>query len=338
MLRGQVPDPAAEGKATHPGRPDDASGRDEPEGLRRRVQVEPGRATLGAGDPRVGVDLDLPHRREIDHEAAVVHAVPGGVGPASPYRPLQPVRPCEIERRRHVVGADATRDHRRPAVDESVEATARGVVPGIAWGQHGAGERAPQLGRALVHSRSCYRARSYTRITTPSPTVLDSFNRIAFLSLVSPYMRSPVPRITGKIIMCTSSTRSASIRSCTSRRLPGTWMIPSSSSRSFATSSTTSPLITEVLFHSGSSIVDETRYLGIELNLSANGPSRFGHAFAKLSYVTRPISSTSLSRVSSSLNWSPSSPRSKSKLHPGYLNSSPPGASMTPSSETNSVT
>src|SRR3954452_5420746 len=43
--------------------------------------------------------------------------------------------------------------------------------------------------------------------------------------------------------------------------------------------------------------------------------------------------------VSSSLNWLPSSPRSYSKVQPGYLKSgSPPGASITPSSDTNSVT
>src|SRR3712207_7513549 len=40
---------------------------------------------------------------------------------------------------------------------------------------------------------------------------------------------------------------------------------------------------------------------GIELNLSANSPSRSGHAPAKLSYVRRPSSSASACMVSSSL-------------------------------------
>ena len=39
--------------------------------------------------------------------------------------------------------------------------------------------------------------------------------------------------------------------------------------------------ITVVLFHSGSVSVDDTTYFGIELNLSANGPSRSGQAAAK---------------------------------------------------------
>ncbi len=36
-----------------------------------------------------------------------------------------------------------------------------------------------------------------------------------------------------------------------------------------------------VLFHAGSVSVEETTYLGIELNFSANSPSRSGQAAAK---------------------------------------------------------
>ena len=50
---------------------------------------------------------------------------------------------------------------------------------------------------------------------------------------------------------------------------------------SFATSSARSPPITVELFHSGSFSVEETTYLGMLLNLSANSPSRDGHASAK---------------------------------------------------------
>ena len=38
--------------------------------------------------------------------------------------------------------------------------------------------------------------------------------------------------------------------------------------------------ITVELFHSGSESVVETTYLGMSLNLSANSPSRWGHASA----------------------------------------------------------
>src|SRR6266536_2393789 len=116
-------------------------------------------------------------------------------------------------------------------------------------------------------------------------------------------------------------------------------MSPSCSCFSFATSSATSPFSTVELFHSGASRVEETTYLGMALNLSANSPSLDGQASAKPSYVTRPSNRATDERASSSLNLSPSSPRLISKLQPPYLKSSaPPGSSMTPSSDTNSVT
>ena len=79
--------------------------------------------------------------------------------------------------------------------------------------------------------------------------------------------------------------------------------------------------------------------MGIELNLSANSPSRDGHASAKPSYVTRPSNCASDATVSSSLNLLPSSPRSNSNAQPLWRKSSaPPGSSTTPSSDMNSVT
>src|SRR5918996_3970715 len=116
-------------------------------------------------------------------------------------------------------------------------------------------------------------------------------------------------------------------------------MSPSCWSLSFGTSALRSVPITVELFHSGSLSVEETTYLGIPLNLSANSPPRPGQASAKPSYVTRPRRSASVAIVSSSLNFSPSSPRLNLKLQPLCSKSSdPPGSSNTPSAETNSVT
>src|SRR5258708_25957702 len=116
-------------------------------------------------------------------------------------------------------------------------------------------------------------------------------------------------------------------------------MSPLDSCLSFETRATTSPLSTVELFHSAFSRVEETTYLGMLLNLSANSFFMDGQAAAKPSYVTRPSSSASLLRVSSSLNLSPSFPRSILKVQPACLKPTPPpGASITPSSETNSVT
>ena len=115
----------------------------------------------------------------------------------------------------------------------------------------------------------------------PSPTIFESASRRAFLSLVSPKRRLPLPRTTGKTISRISSTRSWSTRACTSWALPWTTMSPSASCLSFETYSTASPASTVELFHSASSKVEETTYFGMLLNLSANSPSLDGQAAAK---------------------------------------------------------
>src|SRR3954452_4590364 len=176
-------------------------------------------------------------------------------------------------------------------------------------------------------------------IATPSPTTFESVSRNGFLSSVAPNRRLPSPSATGNTMSRSSSTRSFAMRPCTSCALPWTTMSPSVSSRTFATPDARSPSSTVVLPHDGSRSVADTTYFGIWLNLSANSPSRSGHASAKPSYVLRPSSIAALCIVSSSLNWSPSSPRENSKAQPPCLALSlPPGSSMTPSTDTNSLT
>src|SRR5438132_7006159 len=179
------------------------------------------------------------------------------------------------------------------------------------------------------------------RMATPSPTTFESTRRRGFLPLVSPKRRLPLPSTIGYTINRSSSTRSCSSNVCTSRALPATRMTPSTCSFNLPTSSATSPLSTVELFHSAFSKVDETTYLGMLFIFSAKPTSSAteGQASAKPSYVTRPSSWASASRTSSNLNLSPSSPRLTSKLQPPCSKpSAPPGSSMTPSSDTNSVT
>jgi hypothetical protein len=143
-------DSSAEGQPGDPGRADDTAGRDEPEALGRRVEIEPGRTAIGAGGPRVAVDVDPAHQREIDHQAAVADAVSGGVVPTSAYGDLQRVYPGEVKGPRHVAGIQTAHDHGRPAVNQRVEATARRIEPLISGGEHGSTQRLAQLGHALT--------------------------------------------------------------------------------------------------------------------------------------------------------------------------------------------
>ena len=150
MLRSQVTESAAEAEPDHTGGAVDASGRDEAEGLRRLVEIEPCRAAVGAGDPRLAIHFDPAHQREVDHQPVITDAVAGGIVPPSAHGQGQLVRPCEIESDRDIASAEATRDHRRPAIDERIEAAAYCVVLGVGGADDGASQRPSQLVQALV--------------------------------------------------------------------------------------------------------------------------------------------------------------------------------------------
>jgi hypothetical protein len=147
-------DPPTEGQTRDTGRADDAARRDEPKGLRRRVEIEPGRTPIGVRDPPLTVHLDPAQQRKVDHQTTLTDAVPGRVVPAPTHRHFQIVQPCEIERRRDIAPVEATHDHGRTSIDQSVEAAARQLVTGVARSDHDAGQRPPQPAQIRVHQRS----------------------------------------------------------------------------------------------------------------------------------------------------------------------------------------
>src|SRR4029077_15363339 len=115
------------------GRADHAAGRDQAVLLGGGVEVEPGGAAAGASDASVGIDLDVPHPGQVDDQAIVDRAVPGGVVGSSPHRHLWAVLLAERRGRRPVVGVDAARDRGGLPDDQQVEAKAGLVVLGVAW-------------------------------------------------------------------------------------------------------------------------------------------------------------------------------------------------------------
>ncbi len=140
VLGRQVADPAAEREARDPGRADDAARSDEAEGLRGGVEVEPRRTTLGPGDACAGVHLHRPHLRQVDHEPAVEDAMAGRVVSAAAHGHLEILLAGEPEAGCDVLGAEATGDDRRPAVDERIEPAAGRVVAVVTGDDHGPGE------------------------------------------------------------------------------------------------------------------------------------------------------------------------------------------------------
>jgi hypothetical protein len=140
VLGGQVADASAKRQPADTGRPDHAARSDEPERLRRSVDVEPSRPALGAGDPRLGLDLDAAHAGEVDDQAVVEDAVACWVVPAAADGDLEVMRTCEVEGGSDVGCAHALGDQRGSSIDERVEADACSVVLGICGRQHDARE------------------------------------------------------------------------------------------------------------------------------------------------------------------------------------------------------
>ena len=90
----------------------------------------PARAVRAAGSTAIAL-----HRRQVDHQAAVAHGLPGDAVAAAAHRDRQVALARESQRRRDVVGARAAGDQRRAAVDRAVPDPPRLVVAGVVRGR-----------------------------------------------------------------------------------------------------------------------------------------------------------------------------------------------------------
>ena len=144
-LRSQVADASTECETGDTGRPYDAPRRDKPGGLRCGVEVQPGRTPFCARDARCRVDPDSPQSGEVDDESVVADAVTGRVVSSAAYCHLESVRLGEREGRCDICSASATRNHRRPSVDQRVEAAPRVIEVGVIGRDHLSHERAAKF-------------------------------------------------------------------------------------------------------------------------------------------------------------------------------------------------
>jgi len=151
ILGGQVTDPATEGETRDARGADYAAGRDQAVCLSRGVEVEPSGAALASCHPVLAIDTDVPHAREIDHQAVVDRAVAGGVVASAPDRDLEISVLSEGEGRRNIAPVDAAGDRRRAPIDQQVEAEARPLVLAVAFDQHVARQRITELIQRLSH-------------------------------------------------------------------------------------------------------------------------------------------------------------------------------------------
>src|SRR5512134_2325288 len=114
-------DTPAEAKPGYTRRDDNASRRDESEGLSRRVKIQPGGAAFGTSDSFFRIHFDLPHLREIDHQSAITNTMAGGIMSASAHGDFEIMTLGETEGDRDIIRVHTTGNHGRMAIDKSVE-------------------------------------------------------------------------------------------------------------------------------------------------------------------------------------------------------------------------
>src|SRR5262245_4623449 len=96
----------------------------------------------------------------------------GRIVAAAPHSDLQIVDAGEVESGRDICGPRTPCDHRRPTIDESVEADSRGFVFGVARDKHWAGERTPQFGQLAVGESAAVGCGLRRRHQTPSASMI----------------------------------------------------------------------------------------------------------------------------------------------------------------------
>jgi hypothetical protein len=120
VLGHQPAEPAAERKAGDACRRDGAPGHCQAMGTGCRVELGPRSPALGGEGGALGIDRDVGHVGEADHQPAVGDGASRDVVPAAAYRDLDPRATCEGERGDHVAGRSGADDDPRAAVDEAV--------------------------------------------------------------------------------------------------------------------------------------------------------------------------------------------------------------------------
>ncbi len=145
-LRDSQPIAAAQREPGDAGGRVDAGGHGKAVRLGRRVDVGEQRAGLDTGGAGSGVDRDMLHGREIEHQPAVADGIPADIVAAALDRGEQPMLGGKADRAGDIGGGPAAHDEARPAVDHGVPDGPRLVIAGIAGGDGIAVEPLAQAG------------------------------------------------------------------------------------------------------------------------------------------------------------------------------------------------
>jgi hypothetical protein len=110
VLTHEPSEPTAQSKARDSSVGDCATWSGETEKLSLAVEFSPGYTALDVGDLARGIDPDALHLRQVNYDAAIAGAVPGGVMGAAPYRSQDLVRPGKVHGCHHVSNTGTTRN------------------------------------------------------------------------------------------------------------------------------------------------------------------------------------------------------------------------------------
>ena len=136
---------ASEREPRDPGVTDDADRTRESVLVRSAVELLEQRASLHSRDPLSWIDLDGPHAREIDDNAAVARRKAGDAVAPTADHDDEIVLAGEVDRRDDVLDTSAPRDERGMAVGHRVPDDAAGVVLAIAGLDQLAAKAIPEL-------------------------------------------------------------------------------------------------------------------------------------------------------------------------------------------------
>ena len=99
-----------------------------PISLALAIEFSPGRAALHQGRLPAGIDLNLPHQREIDHHRAVGYGLSGNAVAAAADRSGNPLLAGEANGLNHIGDARGAHDDGRLAVDHAVPHPASRII------------------------------------------------------------------------------------------------------------------------------------------------------------------------------------------------------------------
>ena len=113
--------------------------------LRLGVKFSEQHSRLRADQALIPIDLDLAHRRQIDHEAALTRRLPRDAVAAAPHGGQQRMRVRELDRVHDVLAALAAGDERGMPIDRAIPHTPRLIISGILGKKQLAPEGRPKL-------------------------------------------------------------------------------------------------------------------------------------------------------------------------------------------------